>query len=74
MMRIRTEVREGLEGGMTSVPPEGRDVRRFQEPEAVPRHTGLMVTDVPVSQESVHSLTAFKALVFTTSHATELAL
>lgn len=74
MTRIRMEVWEVLESGMTSVPPAGRGLQRFREPEAVPRPPGLMATDTPVAQEFVHSLPAFKALVSTTSHAVELAL
>ena len=68
------EVWEVLESGVTFVPPAGRGLQRFWEPEAVPRPPGLMVTNAPVAGEFVHSLTAFKALVFTTSHAAELAL
>lgn len=73
MMRIRTEVWEILETGMTSVAPEGRGMWRFREPGAVPRAPGLMITNALVAREFLHSLTACNASVFTASHAAELA-
>ena len=63
-----------LGSGVTSRRPPDRGLRRFWEPEAVPGPPGLVVTKAPVAQEFLYSLTAFKVLFYTTSHAAELAL